>query len=114
MVGRSSGDSSRQRMPSSMAAAKEIALAGPMPEFTAKYPLISIEDGLAEDDWDGWRELTVVVGEEFLTHLYDRLATGTVAEDYGQQFGLAERTDTVTHGFLTGPVVLLEVGNTQV
>lgn len=31
--------------------------------FTKNYPLISIEDGLAEDDWDGWRQLTVALGE---------------------------------------------------
>lgn len=31
-------------------------------EFTKKYPLISIEDGLAEDDWSGWHELTVRLG----------------------------------------------------
>jgi enolase len=27
-----------------------------------KYPLISIEDGLAEDDWDGWKQLTARLG----------------------------------------------------
>ena len=27
-----------------------------------KFPLISIEDGLAEDDWDGWKELTLRLG----------------------------------------------------
>lgn len=27
-----------------------------------KYPIVSIEDGLAEDDWDGWVELTRVLG----------------------------------------------------
>ena len=32
-------------------------------EFTAKYPLISIEDGLAEGDWDGWRKLTDKLGD---------------------------------------------------
>jgi enolase len=32
-------------------------------EFTEKYPLISIEDGLAEGDWDGWRDLTVQIGD---------------------------------------------------
>ena len=32
-------------------------------EFTAKYPLISIEDGLAESDWDGWRMLSSSIGE---------------------------------------------------
>ncbi len=32
-------------------------------EFTEKYPLISIEDGLAESDWDGWRMLSTSIGE---------------------------------------------------
>ncbi|MBL4655475.1 MAG: phosphopyruvate hydratase [Bacteroidia bacterium] len=32
-------------------------------EWTDKYPLISIEDGLAEDDWNGWKELTNELGE---------------------------------------------------
>ena len=32
-------------------------------EFTTKYPLISIEDGLAEGDWEGWRELTDALGD---------------------------------------------------
>jgi len=32
-------------------------------EFTEKYPLISIEDGLAEGDWEGWRNLTVALGD---------------------------------------------------
>ena len=32
-------------------------------EFTEKYPLISIEDGLAEGDWEGWRNLTVAIGD---------------------------------------------------
>lgn len=32
-------------------------------EFTAKYPLISIEDGLAEGDWEGWRQLTDRLGD---------------------------------------------------
>ncbi|MBD5607381.1 MAG: phosphopyruvate hydratase [Desulfovibrio sp.] len=30
--------------------------------FTEKYPLISIEDGLAENDWDGWGKLTARLG----------------------------------------------------
>lgn len=28
-----------------------------------KYPIISIEDGLAEDDWDGWKKLTQAIGD---------------------------------------------------
>lgn len=31
-------------------------------KLRAKYPLISLEDGLAENDWDGWRELTARLG----------------------------------------------------
>ena len=27
-----------------------------------RYPIVSIEDGLAEDDWDGWRRLTEALG----------------------------------------------------
>ena len=27
------------------------------------YPILSIEDGLAEDDWDGWRKLTAALGD---------------------------------------------------
>lgn len=29
-----------------------------------QYPIISIEDGLSEDDWDGWKELTVALGDK--------------------------------------------------
>lgn len=32
-------------------------------ELCAKYPIVSIEDGLAEDDWDGWVELTKRLGD---------------------------------------------------
>jgi len=31
-------------------------------DLLQKYPIISIEDGLAEDDWDGWQELTRALG----------------------------------------------------
>src|SRR5579871_3085319 len=31
-------------------------------EWAEKYPLVSIEDGLSEDDWDGWRSLTKTLG----------------------------------------------------
>ncbi|HEY7315746.1 MAG TPA: phosphopyruvate hydratase [Gemmataceae bacterium] len=31
--------------------------------WVKQYPILSIEDGLAEDDWDGWRKLTAVLGE---------------------------------------------------
>ena len=31
--------------------------------WTDKYPIISIEDGMAEDDWDGWKLLTDKIGK---------------------------------------------------
>jgi enolase len=51
--------------------------------WTRQYPIISIEDGLAEDDWAGWKELTARVGGKiqlvgddlFVTNL-DRLERG--------------------------------------
>ena len=33
-------------------------------DWTEKYPIISIEDGMAEDDWDGWQYLTEKVGDK--------------------------------------------------
>jgi enolase len=32
--------------------------------LVADYPIISIEDGMAEDDWDGWKSLTEVLGRK--------------------------------------------------
>ncbi len=32
-------------------------------EWVTKYPILSIEDGLAEDDWDGWAKLTRRIGD---------------------------------------------------
>jgi enolase len=32
-------------------------------DWSRRYPIVSIEDGLAEDDWDGWRHLTATLGD---------------------------------------------------
>ncbi|MFZ6182066.1 phosphopyruvate hydratase [Nannocystis pusilla] len=40
------------------------ALVGLYADLAAKYPLVSIEDGMAEDDWDGWRLLTERLGSK--------------------------------------------------
>ncbi|MCW5878654.1 MAG: phosphopyruvate hydratase [Anaerolineales bacterium] len=32
-------------------------------EWTQKYPIVSIEDGLAQEDWDGWKTLTAAAGD---------------------------------------------------
>ncbi len=52
-------------------------------ELTAKYPIISIEDGMQENDWDGWKLLTEKIGDKvqlvgddlFVTNV-ERLSTG--------------------------------------
>ncbi|MBK7391395.1 MAG: phosphopyruvate hydratase [Bacteroidetes bacterium] len=31
-------------------------------DWVSKYPIVSIEDGLAEDDWEGWKALTAAIG----------------------------------------------------
>jgi enolase len=33
-------------------------------DWRKKYPLISVEDGLAEDDWDGWKAITQQMGDD--------------------------------------------------
>ena len=33
-------------------------------DLVNRYPIISIEDGMAEDDWDGWRALTDAIGDK--------------------------------------------------
>ena len=52
-------------------------------DLCSKYPIVSIEDGLAEDDWDGWKILTDEIGDSvqlvgddlFVTNV-DRIKTG--------------------------------------
>ncbi|HNB27225.1 MAG TPA: phosphopyruvate hydratase [Alphaproteobacteria bacterium] len=52
-------------------------------KLTSAYPILSIEDGMAEDDWDGWKALTRAIGDRvqlvgddlFVTNP-ERLATG--------------------------------------
>ncbi len=58
-------------------------MAGYYADLCKRYPIVSIEDGMAEEDWDGWAALTGLVGETvqlvgddlFVTNV-DRLAMG--------------------------------------
>jgi enolase len=52
-------------------------------DWVKKYPIVSIEDGLAEDDWDGWQKLTrelgrktQLVGDDLFVTNTERLARG--------------------------------------
>ena len=39
-------------------------MAGYLADLTRRYPIFSIEDGMAEDDWDGWKALTDMIGDK--------------------------------------------------
>jgi enolase len=62
---------------------KPTEMVGLLADLCDRYPIVSIEDGCAEDDWDGWAELTKVLGDRvqlvgddiFVTNV-DRLARG--------------------------------------
>ena len=48
-----------------------------------KYPIVSIEDGLAEDDWEGWKILTKKLGEKILIVGDDLYATNPKTIEHG-------------------------------
>ena len=54
-----------------------------------KFPLLSIEDGLAEDDWDGWQKLTQRLGEKVQLVGDDLFVTTTKRLDAGIKLGTA-------------------------
>jgi enolase len=46
-------------------------------EWCDQYPILSIEDGLHEDDWDGWRKLTAELGDRIQLVGDDLFVTNT-------------------------------------
>ena len=46
-------------------------------DWSRQYPIVSIEDGLAEDDWDGWRHLTELIGDKIQLVGDDLFVTNT-------------------------------------
>lgn len=54
-----------------------------------KYPIISIEDGLAEDDWEGWKELTEKLGSKVQLVGDDLFVTNTKRLKQGIEKGIA-------------------------
>ena len=56
-------------------------------EWVEHYPIVSLEDGLGEDDWDGWKELTgwlgdkvQLVGDDIFVTSTERLLRGIAAD----------------------------------
>jgi enolase len=58
-------------------------------ELVNKYPIISIEDGLAEDDWDGWKQLTERLGNRIQLVGDDLFVTNTERLKKGIELGVA-------------------------
>ncbi|MFZ5647875.1 MAG: phosphopyruvate hydratase [Bacillota bacterium] len=54
-----------------------------------RYPIISIEDGLAEDDWEGWKELTQRIGNRVQLVGDDLFVTNTERLSRGIESGVA-------------------------
>lgn len=57
--------------------------------WVRKYPIITIEDGMAEDDWDGWADLTQRVGSDIQLTGDDLFVTNTKILKQGIEKGVA-------------------------
>jgi enolase len=78
-------------------------------DWAGKYPIISIEDGLAESDWEGWKNLTAQIGErvqlvgddlfvtnvKFLQRGIDEGAANSILIKVNQIGTLTETLDTI-------------------
>jgi enolase len=54
-----------------------------------KYPILSIEDGMSENDWDGWREMTKALGSKIQIVGDDVFVTNTKILQKGIEEGIA-------------------------
>ncbi|MGV8939573.1 MAG: phosphopyruvate hydratase [Allorhizobium sp.] len=65
------------------------AMADYLAELAGNYPIISIEDGMAEDDWDGWKVLTDKIGATCQIVGDDLFVTNTARLRDGIKMGVA-------------------------
>jgi enolase len=84
-------------------------MVGYLDDLVTKYPIVSIEDGMAEEDWDGWGQLTStlgtrcqLVGDDLFVTNVDRLSRGieqgvanSILVKVNQIGSLTETLDTV-------------------
>jgi enolase len=64
-------------------------MAAYLADFVGRYPIISIEDGMAEDDWAGWKALTDLVGSKCQLVGDDLFVTNSVRLREGIKKGVA-------------------------
>ena len=58
-------------------------------DWCGKYPIISLEDGMAENDWDGWKLLTDKIGKKVQIVGDDLFVTNTKRLEKGIEMGIA-------------------------
>jgi enolase len=58
-------------------------------DLCARYPIVSIEDGMAEDDWDGWAAITKSLGNKIQLVGDDLFVTNTKRLNRGIEAGVA-------------------------
>ncbi len=73
---------------------EKMTLTGPeltklLSDWCGKYPILSIEDGMAEDDWDGWKHLTQRLGAKVQLVGDDLFVTNTRILKQGIEAGVA-------------------------
>ena len=64
-------------------------MAGYWADLAGRYPIVSIEDGMDEEDWDGWRALTERIGERVQLVGDDLFVTNTERLERGIDSGVA-------------------------
>ncbi|MCE5312170.1 MAG: phosphopyruvate hydratase [Nitrospiraceae bacterium] len=64
-------------------------LAGYYEKLVSKYPILSIEDGMAENDWDGWKLLTEKLGKKIQLVGDDLFVTNTAILKEGIKKGIS-------------------------
>jgi enolase len=64
-------------------------MAGYWADMASRYPIISIEDGMDEEDWEGWKQLTEGIGERVQLVGDDLFVTNTERLQRGIELGVA-------------------------
>lgn len=84
-------------------------------DWAAKYPIISIEDGLYEDDWSGWQALTQTLGSKVQLVGDDLFVTNTTRLQQGINQGCANSILVKVNqiGTLTETVRAIELAKTN-
>ena len=82
-------------------------------ELAAKYPIISLEDGVAEDDWDAWKLLTERLGGKIQLVGDDLFVTNTERLEKGINLGVANSILIKVNqiGTLTETLEAIEMAN---